>query len=39
MKPLTDLIGAISYFCYISVAMNAFEVDTRPELEPTLPLP
>lgn len=39
MKPLTDLIGAISYFCYISVAMNAFEVDTRPEIEPALPLP
>ena len=38
MKPLTDLIGAISYFCYISVAMNAFEVDPRPEREPTLPL-
>ncbi|MEE8443259.1 MAG: carboxymuconolactone decarboxylase family protein [Dehalococcoidia bacterium] len=38
MKPTTDLIGAIGYFCYIAVAMNAFEVDTRPELEPTLPL-
>ncbi|MBI2172576.1 MAG: carboxymuconolactone decarboxylase family protein [Chloroflexi bacterium] len=39
MKPLTDLIGAVCYFCYISVAMNAFEVTTLPEREPTLPLP
>lgn len=38
MKPLTDLVGAIGYFAYIAVAMNAFEVDTRPELEPTIPL-
>ncbi|MBI4310655.1 MAG: carboxymuconolactone decarboxylase family protein [Chloroflexi bacterium] len=38
MKPLTDLVGAIGYFAYIAVAMNAFETDTRPELEPTLPL-
>lgn len=38
MKPLTDLIGAIGYFAYIAVAMNAFEVDTRPEREPTIPL-
>jgi 4-carboxymuconolactone decarboxylase len=38
MKPLTDLIGAIGYFAYIAVAMNAFEVDTRPEQEPTIPL-
>jgi 4-carboxymuconolactone decarboxylase len=37
MKPLTDLVGAICYFCYISVAMNAFEVTTLPEREPTLP--
>ena len=34
---LTDLIGTIGYFCYIAVAMNAFETDTRPDLEPTLP--
>ena len=39
LKPLTDLIGAICYFCYISVAMNAFEVTPLPEREPTLPLP
>jgi 4-carboxymuconolactone decarboxylase len=38
LKPLTDLIGAIGYFCYIAVAMNAFETDTRPDMEPTLPL-
>lgn len=38
MKPLTDLIGAIGYFSYIAVAMNAFETDPRPEREPTLPL-
>ena len=38
LKPLTDLVGSIGYFCYIACALNAFEVDTRPELEPTLPV-
>ncbi|MBI4307053.1 MAG: carboxymuconolactone decarboxylase family protein [Chloroflexi bacterium] len=39
LKPLTDLVGAIGYYTYISIAMNAFETDTRPDREPTLPLP
>ena len=38
LKALTDLVGSIGYYCYIACALNAFEVDTRPEQEPTLPV-